>query len=248
MRQQDFPVLDHPDLTQRVYQILRQRILSLELTSGARLDVRRVARAMGISNTPVKAAFDRLALEGMLRIEPRRGTFVAPVRVEDIEDLYGVRRAYEVHAAEVGCLRATNEQVAELERARESFDTLSRRKGDSGFSPEALVHADWEFHLCLVRLCGNRQLLSLYEALNFPMLLLRRAFLTRLAGDRTPLTREEHAAIFAAYRQRDVEAVRKAVTRHTESSLQATKLRLQLRLQEIKAEETATAKLAGGGQ
>jgi DNA-binding GntR family transcriptional regulator len=231
-----FPTLAQVDLTARVHDILRQKILSLELVPGQRLSVRDLASAMGVSSTPVKAALDRLSAEGIVRMEPRRGTFVSPVSTEDVEDFFGVRLALETFAAETGCVKATGEDIENLRQAMLTCKSLIEQKppADGPIAEFYLANAraDSEFHLQIVRICGNRQLLSLYEALNLRVMLLRRSFVL-WTPDQVDRTTEDHMMIFDAYVRRDIPALRLAISHHLESALSDTKRALQ-RIQEEK--------------
>src|SRR5579885_1642210 len=54
---------------------LRAALLSGRFQSGQRLNERMLAAELGVSTTPVKAALQRLEVDGLVRIEPRRGVY-----------------------------------------------------------------------------------------------------------------------------------------------------------------------------
>lgn len=215
-----FPVLTQIDTTQQVYTILRQKIMSLDLMPGAKLNVRQVAQAMGVSSTPVKAAFDRLSGEKLVQIVPRQGTFVAPLQLNNVEDFFGVRTALEVFAAEEGCLKATAEQIAELETALEAIERATAGDPSSETFLQTVGIKDYEFHRCMVSIHGNLELLSLYESLKVAILLIRRREIGE-QGHRVEIT-GEHKRIFDAYTSKDLEGLRVAIKTHLHNSLAYT--------------------------
>ena len=81
-----------------VYQRIRDAIFSGELTAGARLDVRELSEALGVSSQPVKEALSRLSLEGLVVIRPRVGTFVRTLVDADIDHILDARLMIETFA------------------------------------------------------------------------------------------------------------------------------------------------------
>ncbi|MBN8638206.1 MAG: GntR family transcriptional regulator, partial [Anaerolineae bacterium] len=65
-----------PNLNDVVYHLLRERILTRGFVPGERLDLDDLATRLQISRTPLKDALNRLTVEGLIEIQPRRGTFV----------------------------------------------------------------------------------------------------------------------------------------------------------------------------
>src|SRR3954454_10967227 len=96
----DLDTLPTQRLTDAVYALLRERILRGAHRPGERLHVDRLAQALGVSQTPLKAALAALAVEGLIQVQPRRGTFVAPLSERDISESLSIRRALEILAAE----------------------------------------------------------------------------------------------------------------------------------------------------
>jgi DNA-binding GntR family transcriptional regulator len=95
-------------LNDQVYEALKAAIVQHALPKGSRLDVNRLAKKWGVSRTPVNDAIQRLSVDGLVAVVPRRGTFVARMEVKDILDLMDVRLMFELRAAEltiddIGC-------------------------------------------------------------------------------------------------------------------------------------------------
>lgn len=83
---------------ERVYRELRRRIRELALRPGAPLRKEEIALELGVSRAPVSEAIARLAEEGLADVFPQHGSFVAPIRAEDVRESLFIRTALEVEA------------------------------------------------------------------------------------------------------------------------------------------------------
>lgn len=83
-------------ITGQVYNYLRRLILRLHLKPGEALSEKELSTRLGLSRTPVREAFIRLADEGLVDIFPQRGTLVAPIRMAEVREAYFIRAALEV--------------------------------------------------------------------------------------------------------------------------------------------------------
>jgi DNA-binding GntR family transcriptional regulator len=87
------------NLNDAVYDILRQQILNYNFEPGQRLDLAALEDKLQVSRTPLKNALTRLSVEGLVEIQPRRGTFVAPIDAESLEEAYKIRSSFELYVA-----------------------------------------------------------------------------------------------------------------------------------------------------
>jgi DNA-binding GntR family transcriptional regulator len=99
-------------VAERAYLELRERIVTLRLAPGTALREEELMRGMGIGRTPLREAVKRLALENLVAVRPRRGTFVTAVEAADIENIAEVRAELEGYAAELASLRMDGEARA----------------------------------------------------------------------------------------------------------------------------------------
>jgi DNA-binding GntR family transcriptional regulator len=100
----------------RLYARLHADILSGRLRPGELLSESRLAEQHGISRTPVREVFQRLAKEDLLRIVPQIGTFVAPISLSSVNGSQFIREALECRAVRLAAERATRPQLATLRR------------------------------------------------------------------------------------------------------------------------------------
>lgn len=137
-------------LPDRLYAILKHRILTCAMPPGDRIVEKEVCVEMSVSRTPLREAINRLALEGLVVLTPYRGYAVAPVTVQSFRELCEVRRILEPDTAAFAARRATPDQVATLRTEAELHYTPGDRK-----TYEAYLRANSRFHRTLVRCTGN---------------------------------------------------------------------------------------------
>jgi DNA-binding GntR family transcriptional regulator len=204
------PKIEQRRAVDEVHQRLRDAILARRFSPGERLDVDALARQLGISITPVRAAIELLAAEGLVDVQPRSGTFVATLDAQDIEETFDLRCALECLAAEKAVARLT---VQDIEKARMLLKDLSRPVRDEGDS-RAHDAANSQLHDILIRASGNRKLAEIYEKLNAHLTIAR--LHARAGGWKRRLKQEqaEHEQMVDALERRDANALVEVLRRH----------------------------------
>jgi DNA-binding GntR family transcriptional regulator len=132
---------DEQSKSERIYLDLRRRIRDLDLLPGSRLDKNAIALEFGVSRAPVSEAFSRLAEEGLVDVFPQSGTFVSPVRREDIRESLLIRTGLEVEATRRVAAIADDQLLEQLEANLHDQD-LAVNGGDL----RALYELDEAFH------------------------------------------------------------------------------------------------------
>ena len=87
--------INHSPLGDQVYAIIWERIISGQLGPGDKLSDLRLSEDLGVSRTPVREALHRLAQNGIVRHESRRGFFLARFSSQDVAEVYDIRTALE---------------------------------------------------------------------------------------------------------------------------------------------------------
>ncbi len=128
-------------LADRAYVELRDRIVTLAIAPGAPIDEDRLGTELNMGRTPVREAIKRLALENLVTVFPRRGTFASEINITDLAHISDVRMVLEGHAAARAAQRITPAQRAELEQL---LDELSRSEGSDDV--EVLMSLDARVH------------------------------------------------------------------------------------------------------
>jgi GntR family transcriptional regulator, transcriptional repressor for pyruvate dehydrogenase complex len=185
---------------------------------------RQLAASLGVGRSAVREALAALDLLGIVHIRPGSGTYLRGSASELLpqtlswglmlgeqrtRELIELRRGLEVQAAELSAERADREHIARLEAhlagMRDNRADLAR-----------FVQADRDFHLEIGAAAGNVVLRDLLQ--NVRSLL--RVWTERILRDEVlaEITYAEHAAVFAAIRDRDPAAAGQAMAAHMDSA------------------------------
>jgi DNA-binding GntR family transcriptional regulator len=82
-------------LTDELYTLLKQQILSHTMAAGDKINIDKLARELGVSNIPIRESLFRLASEGFVTIIPFKGMFVAEMNMQDIDEIFEIRSQLE---------------------------------------------------------------------------------------------------------------------------------------------------------
>jgi DNA-binding GntR family transcriptional regulator len=143
---------------ERAYHELRDRIVTLRLPPGTVLREDTLMRELDFGRTPLREAVKRLALEDLVAVQPRRGTFVSAVEASDIIHITEVRAELEGYAAELAALRMSAESRVEAEALLDEVDHLTEQ-GD----PDGLMRFDERIHRFTWETSGNPYLIATLE-------------------------------------------------------------------------------------
>jgi DNA-binding GntR family transcriptional regulator len=137
-------------LADRAYVELRDRIVTLRIPPGAPIDEDLLGAQLEMGRTPVREAIKRLALENLVTVFPRRGTFASEINITDLAHISDVRAQLEGHAAFRAAQRISDARRAELEALR---GELARSEGSDDL--EALMALDARVHRFIYGCAGN---------------------------------------------------------------------------------------------
>jgi DNA-binding GntR family transcriptional regulator len=193
-------------LADRAYAELRDRLVTLRIAPGAAIDEDALMRDLGVGRTPIREAIKRLALEDLIAIFPRRGTFATDINITDLADISDVRMALEPHAAKRAAERCRGADVAEA-------DALRRRlSAEHGADGATLMSWDAEVHRFIYRTARNPYLEStLTRYLNLSLRMWHRV-LDRLPDRETSI--HGHESLLSAIRDGDGEGARALAAEH----------------------------------
>jgi DNA-binding GntR family transcriptional regulator len=199
--------LDGRTLWQRVYDHLRDEILSGSLTPGAELSEVALAESLGVSRGPIREAIGRLASEGLVTVRPRRGAVVSSLSKDEFIELYQVREALELLAVKLAVPRLGPDDITALQSLIDEMSTRAERNQVAAF-----FEANTGFHARLVDASGNAKLAEMYRQL-LDQLGRYRGSSLRLRGN---LQRSiaEHAAILRAAKRGDTERAARLMSEH----------------------------------
>lgn len=197
----------------QAYDLLLEMILDLRLPPGAVVNEAQLAADVGFGRMPVREAIARLCTDRFMSVMPRRGTFVTPVGLEDVLDMFEAREAIECGVAYIAARRATDEDLDELRTLVAAADRA--REGDEA---EAYLHDDHAIHSFLVRMASNGLLQDAAERLLQHNLRFWRSYWSTRPTQHSSML--SHAALLEAVAARDPEAAERAMREHIGSSRQ----------------------------
>jgi DNA-binding GntR family transcriptional regulator len=145
-------------LADRAYADLRDRIVTLAIAPGAPINEDALGRELEMGRTPVREAIKRLALERLVTVFPRRGTFASDINITDLAAISDVRVQLEGHAARRAAERLTAAQRGELEALIAEID---EREGST--DADTLMRLDAHVHRSVYAWAGNAYLQETLE-------------------------------------------------------------------------------------
>lgn len=145
--------------TKRAYELIRDKITTLELAPGAALNEQALAAELDMGVVPVREALKLLAHDSLVVITPRHGLYVADVNVPDLERLSEMRLALEGLSARLAAARATDDDLVVLEALRQ--EQAATPPEDS----RRLFEVDHKFHQAVARAAHNQYLAEGLERL-----------------------------------------------------------------------------------
>jgi DNA-binding GntR family transcriptional regulator len=138
-----------------VYRLLRQDIAQLVLAPGERLPLQELADRYRVSMTPIRHVLRRLESEGLVVSVRHRGAGVAPLSVDELEEIQAIRLGLETFLARHGAERCDDDALEEMERRRRDLEQAFRR-GDL----DAYIASFWRLRDACYRRAERPRLLD----------------------------------------------------------------------------------------
>jgi DNA-binding GntR family transcriptional regulator len=179
----------------RAYERIKQMIVTLKLKPGTVIQEQQLRDLLNLGRTPIREALNRLEVENLVIIEPRRGIFVADIAITDLTQIYEVRKELEALTASLATARAGAADIAQLEALVEEYRAIDPA------DLEALFAVDHEFHMTLARATNNAFLLRELDL--FYSLSLRIWYLALGSISASDIDVEAHLEILEAIHSRD---------------------------------------------
>lgn len=192
---------------ERVYHDLRRRIRELALPPGSPLRKEEIALALGVSRAPVSEAITRLADEALVDVYPQHGSFVAPIRADDVRESLFIRTALEVEGIRRVTQRADAALLARLEGNLEQQRAALKDKDFARF-----YDLDEALHAAIFSATESPRALKLLDAVRAPLDRPRRLALPE--EGRPEATFAEHRRLVDAIATHDPEFAAAAMRAH----------------------------------
>ncbi|MGN6317256.1 GntR family transcriptional regulator [Trinickia sp.] len=209
---------DRQSDTQTAYTQIRSRILDGRLAAGHPVSPRNMADELMLGHMPVRSAIQRLVVEGLVEVVPRKGTYVtAPTKI-DLREIFEVRLALESTAAYLAAVNGATEGLTT------AADQLSRLVEDDSTDLMTEQRVGWVFHQEMFEAAKNERLYTSYRMLRAQTGLA----LNELHRDDAATVRRgtlEHLSIYASIQSKQPDAARRHMWNHI---LDGTDARIKL--------------------
>ena len=196
-----------PGHTQIAYEGIRRMLFHSEIVPGQKISYRDLSERLGMSQTPVIQALKWLEFQRLVRHEPHRGYYTAPISLQEVEEIYDLRLLIEMNLLPVTLQRIDRKGLSHMKRALEAHLKAARNV----YLYERL-QKDMEFHLTLSELSERRvqhqTLINLFDLL---YLKYGGKFLFSTSMDSADT---DHKALFEHIEQRDPKAAKRTLARH----------------------------------
>jgi DNA-binding GntR family transcriptional regulator len=194
---------------ERVYGVIRERILSGRYGPGYRVVIDVLAEEFEVSALPVREAIRRLEAEGLVVYRPNAGAQVAPADPELFEEQMSVLAVLEGYASALAAPNLTKPDLARLTGINRSMTEAMNRLDSLSFG-----RLNQEFHAYIVERCGNAALIGLIRDVGSRLDAIRRTIFLQIPY-RGAVSLAEHRALLHLMSQRaSLSAIEEAAREH----------------------------------
>lgn len=207
-------------LKEQAYNYIKKDIITCKLMPGSDITENEIALKIGISRTPVREAILRLSQEGFITIYPRRGMVVSPITVQDVHDVFQIRKMVEPYMA----IRYSHVMSRDyLLEVQQEFDSFISPDGDVSY--DEYFDTDIAFHQYIIGCSKNDQLIDFMNKIYY--LDYRIKVLSTLQQDDVEdRSKPEHSAIITALLNNNAAEIEKSLTVHLDNALTVALRRL----------------------
>ncbi len=200
-------VTDKYSLRGRVFNKLREDILSGNYKENDELREQAIGEELGVSRTPVREAFRQLELEGLIRIVPNKGAYVTGITTKDVADIYMMRALLEGLCAKWATEHISTEQMQEMEE-NVYLAEFHAQKGHS----EQIAMLDNRFHEIMYEACNSKMLEHTLKDFHQYVYRIRKQTLAQ--GARGNASNHEHREIMEAIKEKDAAKAERLANAH----------------------------------
>ncbi len=203
---------DKYSLSGRVFNVLREDILSGKYKENEELKEAAIGKELGVSRTPVREALRQLELEGLVNIVPNKGAYVTGISLKDIKDIYEIRSLLEGLCARWAAQNITQKQLEELEE-NTFLSEFHAKKGHS----EQIVELDNKFHEILYEASNSKILENMLSDFHHYVQRVRK--ITLASQERAITSNDEHRKILNALQERNAKEAEKLANIHMKNTI-----------------------------
>jgi DNA-binding GntR family transcriptional regulator len=140
-------------LSLKAYNLLKEKIITLDFGPGAPLDEKKIEKEFGLGRTPLREAILKLEADNLVDVFPGKGTYVKQITLKGVRDLLQALLAMERAAIELTILNITLEQIAEIRSIGEKIKESIRKR-----DPLNITNFNSQFHRLIAKASDNEYL------------------------------------------------------------------------------------------
>lgn len=198
-------------LAENLYTQIQMDIIKGILPAEKKLTEQSLCEQYKVSRTPVREALRQLEIEGLVENIPNRGSFVVGFTSQDINDMYELRKTYEVQAVKWAIERINEDELDELGEIFEFMEFYTKKH-----DIDKMLNINSNFHQLIYASSRNKMLKQVLSS--FQMYIKYSRDINAYSEDYLETVLEEHRAIYDAFLQKSEAAAVKAMLTHMENS------------------------------
>ncbi len=203
-------------LTERIYEVMLQNIVMGEFPHGEFLSELSLAERFKASRTPIREACIRLCQEGFLKVFPHRGYAVVDIAMEEIRDLYQLRRILEPEAAALAAQNSPGQSFFDtcMDILKDQARAMTGERSYELFLESSGI--EYQFHHTIALGSGNKKLGKMVSDV---MNQFRRIYYAQFQRSPwLPSSLEEHRKILEAIRNENDTLARELMFQHIDQA------------------------------
>jgi DNA-binding GntR family transcriptional regulator len=198
-------------LTDQAYEAIKEKVITLYFLPGQYLNEAAICDLLGLGRTPVHQALQRLQLEGLIDVVPRKGVIIQPDSISQILEFLDARMVVEAELARSAATHATADDIRDLQSI---LDAHSEGR-HAGNEINAFVECDHAFHTKMHQISSSRVLGDFAKTLHERCT--RSWYLHLWQTLDTEASDKQHRRILKAIKAHDADGAAKALRDHLTS-------------------------------
>jgi DNA-binding GntR family transcriptional regulator len=196
-------------LTDQLYLLIKNQILSHAMSAGDKINIDKLARDLGVSNIPIRESLFRLASEGLVTIVPFKGMFVAEMSLKDIDEIFEIRQSLEELSIRKAANRVPKEILQQLLQEIQVEEDATEENGKE----DAISRMNEGLHGTILKYAKNENL--------------RQTVTSLIERIHRYLNLHHYPIVIRAEKLEHEEIIRALLEENTENAIQAMRLHLQ---------------------
>lgn len=191
----------------KAYKYLYEKIITYQLKPGASIIERDISEAIGTSRTPVREALNQLEADGLVSRLNGKGCFVRKIDLQDVADIYYMRKLLEVGALQLSWPKFINSELLDLQKR---INALSENSTE-----EEYLFCDHALHNMIINYSGNHQIIKTMRILDIQTERMRRV--ATFNPERQKKSRIEHLELLQKLIEHDYDGTVKILQQHIDN-------------------------------